>query len=185
MIEQKQALRAWAREMGTKQSYLELIRSDGQILRQILCSDAYRNASTVYAYYSMGREVDTRQLLAHCLRDGKTVGLPVCMADGSMTFRKYTGQLLPGAYGIPIPDGPELPPPERSDLFLVPGLCFDRWGNRLGQGGGYYDRYLEQFPSAQVGVCRRPFYLKEIPHEETDRAMTAVITEDGWMPIRR
>ena len=71
------------------------------------------------------------------------------------------------------------------DLFLVPGLCFDRWGNRLGQGGGYYDRYLEQFPSAQVGVCRRPFYLEEIPHEETDRAMTAVVTEDGWMPIRR
>ena len=63
MIEQKRALRAWAREMGTKQSYLELIRSDGQILRQILCSDAYRNASTVYAYYSVGREVDTRQLL--------------------------------------------------------------------------------------------------------------------------
>ena len=67
--------------------------------------------------------------------------------------------------------GPRRPvaPPEEIDLILVPGLAFDRSGYRLGQGGGYYDRYLPRSRACMVALCRDCFLLSAVPREEHDR----------------
>jgi 5,10-methenyltetrahydrofolate synthetase len=65
------------------------------------------------------------------------------------------------------------------DLILTPGLCFDSRGGRLGQGAGYYDRYLEDYEGVTVGLCREDFFQINLPKEPLDMWVKYVITEEG------
>ena len=71
---------------------------------------------------------------------------------------------------------------ESIDLILVPGLCFDRLGYRLGQGGGYYDRYLAGYAGATVGLCRRAVLQEAVPREAHDRPVDLVVTDGEPVP---
>ena len=89
-------------------------------------------------------------------------------------------ELEPDAYGIPAPkDGCPVLEREKLDLILVPGLCFDSKGNRLGQGGGYYDRYLEDYDGSTIGLCREDFFQINLPREPLDAFVRVVLTEEG------
>ena len=68
---------------------------------------------------------------------------------------------------------------EKLDLILVPGLCFDSRGSRLGQGGGYYDRYLEDYEGVTIGLCREDFFQVNLPREPLDAWVRFVLTEEG------
>ena len=68
---------------------------------------------------------------------------------------------------------------EKLDLILVPGLCFDSRGSRLGQGGGYYDRYLEDYDGVTIGLCREDFFQVNLPREPLDAWVRFVLTEEG------
>ena len=131
-------------------------RHSGRIARQILSSERWQAARTVFCYVSVGSEVDTRTLLDAALAAGKRLLTPRCRPGGSMdacSLDALTG-LCPGRYGIPEPPR-EAPPaaPGEIDLALVPGLAFDRSGGRIGFGCGYYDRFLAQCPAFRVGLC--------------------------------
>ena len=65
------------------------------------------------------------------------------------------------------------------DLILTPGLSFDSRGGRLGQGAGYYDRYLEDYEGITVGLCREDFFQINLPKEPLDMWVKYVITEEG------
>jgi 5-formyltetrahydrofolate cyclo-ligase len=68
--------------------------------------------------------------------------------------------------------------PEELDVILIPGLAFDLNGNRLGQGGGWYDRVLARAPHAlKIGVCFDCQILESVPHEAHDVKMDFVVTE--------
>ena len=67
--------------------------------------------------------------------------------------------------------------PEEIDLVLVPGLCYDRQGYRLGFGGGYYDRWLAGFPGLRVGLCREAVLQDRLPVEHHDLPVDLVVTE--------
>ena len=130
----------------------------------------------------MGQEIETKGLIQTLLDQGKTVCLPKCLADHQMEARVITSldDLAPDAYGIPAP-GDHCPALEREkmDLILVPGLCFDSRGNRLGQGGGYYDRYLEDYEGVTIGLCREDFFQVNLPREPLDAWVRIVLTEEG------
>jgi 5-formyltetrahydrofolate cyclo-ligase len=81
----------------------------------------------------------------------------------------------------PTFDPARLVPPEEIDLILVPGLAFTRDGQRLGRGGGYYDRYLASLPTAimKLGVCFQCQLVESLPLEAHDQRVHAVVTEDG------
>ena len=86
-------------------------------------------------------------------------------------------ELEPDAYGIPAPkDACPVLEREKIDLILVPGLCFDSKGNRLGQGGGYYDRYLNRTRAVRVGVCHDFALLDAVPTQTHDARRDGVVT---------
>ena len=125
------------------------------------------------------------RFLAHpklALAQGKTVCLPRCLPGHKLQAHRITGEadLVPDRYQIPAPrpDAPEVAR-EDIDLILVPGLCFDSRGTRLGQGGGYYDRYLEDYEGATIGLCREDFFQISLPREPLDVWVQTVLTEEG------
>ena len=68
---------------------------------------------------------------------------------------------------------------ENPDLSLVPGLTFDKSKNRIGYGGGYYDKFLEKSKTTSLGLFMGPFESLEIPTEEYDIALDYILTEEG------
>jgi len=163
-----------------------LCSEDSRIAQSVIGNPRYRNASLLLTYVSHGREVDTRQIIAHALENGKTVACPrCCTADRSMTFHRIFSlkDLRTGAYGIPEPhsDAPQVLAQELTDsVCLVPGLAFDASGARLGYGGGYYDRFLAQYRGVSFGLCRAVAFSDiPLPQDEYDVSVDLVITGDS------
>ena len=92
-------------------------------------------------------------------------------------------ELRPGRYGVLEPPAQAaVIRPEEGDLVLVPGVAFDRAGNRLGRGQGFYDRAFPASaprPPLLIGVAYQIQLVDAVPHAETDRRVDAVVTELG------
>ena len=88
--------------------------------------------------------------------------------------------LEPGAYGIlePKANCPRVNAQD-IDFAVIPCVTFDRSGNRLGQGGGYYDRFLPQLRCPTFLVCRERLVVKHVPCEPHDRRCDYLVTENG------
>lgn len=142
----------------------------------------YKRARVVMAYMAVRGEVSLAPVIGDILESGRELLLPRCEAPGIMTARKIRGMedLAPGAFGVPEPKAEcDVIDPAEIDLILVPGVAFDPAGRRLGQGGGYYDRFLEKTPAYRAGVCHDFALLEAVPFEVHDMTMDGVITPGG------
>ena len=194
-----EAKRWWRREIRRALREMpEEYRSSAsdKICSRLLDMEEYRQAKTIFAYISVGREVDTHALIRDMLAGGKRVCLPKCTdldAEGrriegmppSMEARlvKDISMLIPGAYGIPEPDvGSDFPliEPEEIDLLLMPCMACDSGCGRIGHGAGYYDRYLDLIrpDCGCLALCYEELIAERLPMEEHDRRVDAVITEE-------
>jgi len=119
---------------------------------------AVRAARVVMAFTALGGEPDTAPFLAWCTSVGKTVVVPSAAPDA-----------------VP-PVAPQVP-----DVVIVPGLGFTADGRRLGQGGGWYDRFLPDVRAdcATIGVGFAPQLVAEMPIESHDVRLTMVVTDEG------
>ncbi|MGM9638956.1 MAG: 5-formyltetrahydrofolate cyclo-ligase [Butyricicoccaceae bacterium] len=153
---------------------------DASIQAQVLALPAYRQARTVFCFIACGGEPETRGILRDVLAAGKRLAVPRCLSDGIMEAVCIDGPggLAPGMYGIPAPreDLPAISFDE-IDFALVPALAYTAAGDRLGQGGGYYDRFMEKTKAFTCGVCYRRFLLDSVPVEPFDRRVGLVICE--------
>ena len=153
-----------------------------RILEHILQWERYQAAKTLMVYVSVGDEVETLPLLHAALQAGKRVALPRCKRGGSMEAAVVTemSQLRRGMLQIPEPPEtfPALPQ-EEIELILAPGLLFDGQGNRLGQGGGYYDRYLAGYTGYTCGVAFAVQMVDVLATKPHDMRMDAIVTEHG------
>lgn len=149
------------------------------IERLVLSIDRLDHAGSVFVYVSAGSEVGTHELIAALLAKGMAVAVPrVTSEPGVMQAIRIHAldDFAPGRFGIPEPTTHE-PFNETPDLALVPGLAFTRTGTRLGQGGGYYDRYLAQHPATyKIGLCFNEQLADELPCETHDALMDEVVT---------
>ncbi|MGP1439658.1 MAG: 5-formyltetrahydrofolate cyclo-ligase [Treponema sp.] len=160
--------------------------------------NSYKEAKTVFAYVAMNDEFPTNNLLKRIIKDGKTLALPV--VDGkNLIFREIRLQedeiipLKKGSYGIlePSDEAPILFPNESKNLakllpllVIVPARAFSNKGERLGHGGGFYDRFFASLFSLSdkafislVGVCFSFQILPSIPCGRYDVLVEQVLTE--------
>ena len=141
----------------------------------------YSDAKTVFCFVGVEKEIDTKAILEKALADGKTLCVPLCENDKTMTARRITslGQLTNiGMYGIrePAPDL-EIVPPGDIDLVFVPCSAVDKKHYRLGKGGRYYDSYLKGTAMFKVALCPQAFVVRALPAKDHDVPVDRVITE--------
>lgn len=155
--------------------------SDESITSAVLALPEYKSAERIFAFYSVGREVNTHAIIAAALKAGKTVAIPVVLGGGLMEFAETTGsgdRLKTGQLAIPEPDvDAKRLVPGSGDLLLVPGLSFDLEGYRLGQGGGYYDRLLADCEALSVGLCRNELLCERVLRESHDLPVKLLVTD--------
>jgi len=153
----------------------------GRLIRdQVLEMPEVSAAGTVAAYYSVGTEPDTHGLIFALWKRGSYVVLPVLLPDGDLDWASYEGpdSLAPGPRGLLQPVEPVRGPGTvaRADVVFVPALAIDVSGNRLGRGGGSYDRALArvsgQIPT--IGLIYDDELVPSVPAEPHDRAVRAV-----------
>jgi 5-formyltetrahydrofolate cyclo-ligase len=175
---EKARLRALVEEQMRQMDPQYREESDRGILEAVCRLPEYQSARRIFTYFSVGREVDTAAIMARAASDGKLVAVPRVYGGGRMDFAAadcLTGQFC----GIPQPEA-EAPAivPEAEDLLLVPALCYDVAGFRLGRGGGYYDRFLVPCAALSAGLCRAALLQRRLPREAHDRPVSILITEE-------
>ena len=180
--EEKQRLRRTMRALEHQLSDKYKAASSRSICAHLLAMPEYQAASAVFCFVGTDHEIDTRPILAHALAAGKRLSVPRCTGPGIMELRQLRSleELSPGAYGIPEP--PESAPvmnPDDVDLAILPCLTCSHLGQRLGQGGGYYDRFLSTYRGGTVLLCREKLIREEIPLEPHDYPIPWVLTETG------
>lgn len=155
-------------------------RAEDDILFSTLlsCPEVGR-ADTIFLFHGVGTEPDTSRLFAPLLARGKRIALPRMLPGRQMEVRllRPDRPLVKHPFGILEPDEDcPLLRPEEIGLVLVPALCYDRQGFRLGMGGGYYDRWLARYSGPTIGLCREALLQGALPAEPHDRPVDAVIT---------
>lgn len=185
MEHEKARLRAQLRARPNAPEPEEAARSSAAIVQNVLQSDIWKNAPTVFCYVGDVRrgEVDTLPLLNAALAEGKTLAVPLCTGPGVMEARVLHAAeaLRPGRYGLLEPPADSAPLlPGRIALCIVPCLSAAPDGTRLGYGGGYYDRFLPQAENAVcAALCRAARLLPALPREAHDVRVHYVVTERG------
>ncbi len=177
----KPTLRRWGRDQRRRIDAPARVAAAREVVQRVLALDELARPTCVLMYAAAGAELPTAELRAALHAAGHRVGLPRIADDvGGMTAIEVVAgmPLVAGPRGVPAPpEGSTLPAPE---VVLTPGVVFcPDSGARVGQGGGYYDRYLERNPGAlAVGLafdeqCSRAAAAVAEPH---DRPVQVLLT---------
>ena len=180
--EEKQALRRSVRKQLSALSPEALRNSDEALFSAFLALPQVQAAQTLFLFWGIpGREPETGRLAELLTAQGKRVGLPRMLPQHQMEVRLYQPEvpLVQAAFGIlePPADAPLLDKASIA-LSLIPAVCYDRLGYRLGFGGGYYDRWLEHYSGFTVGLCRACVLQDQVPREPYDCAVDLLLTEE-------
>lgn len=155
---------------------------DAAIRRRLRMLRQYRQNDLLFLYLSKSIEVDTIEIWRGALRDGKRVAAPRCVPDtADMEFYviRSMEDVAPGSFGVlePVVERCEKITDFSQGLCVVPGLCFDAQGYRLGYGKGYYDRFLSRFGGEAVGLCYSNSTQWRLPHGRYDRPVDVLVTD--------
>jgi 5-formyltetrahydrofolate cyclo-ligase len=186
----KLALRDQLMTTRNRRPLLERSEAAREIALHLTAAPEVRRAATVAAYVAVGSEPGTAPLLHALIVAGKRVVLPVLLPDGDLDWAAYAGDqdLAPARFGLLEPVGSRLgvEAVATADVVLLPGLAVSARGDRLGRGGGSYDRALGRVPVGtftctllhddEVGV--------EVPVEPHDRPVTAAASPGGITRFR-
>ncbi|MCX5695883.1 MAG: 5-formyltetrahydrofolate cyclo-ligase [Candidatus Omnitrophica bacterium] len=148
----------------------------GKLLRQT----EFRKAKKIMFYIAMKGEVDTREMIERAKRLGKIIAVPVCVKNRASlrpAILDSHAHLKKGPYGVPEPVISRFIRPEDLDLVITPGVAFDKKGNRLGRGKGYYDRFLSKIPkdTPSIGLAFNLQILRVIPTSLHDVSVKKVL----------
>ena len=185
MVGAKTAMRDQLLTTRNRRSLLERSEAAREIALHLTAAPEVRRAATVAAYVAVGSEPGTAPLLHALLAAGKRVLLPVLLPDLDLDWAAFAGDqdLAPASRGLLEPVGPRLGSDAvaTADVVLLPGLAVSSRGERLGRGGGCYDRALGRVPvgtftcvllyDGEVGL--------EVPVEPHDRSVTAAVCPTG------
>lgn len=166
-------MRARFRKLRDALTLSERQQLDLTIVERIRSLAVYKNARTIASYRAIDGEVSPEAVHTDCLQTGRTICYPKVISKAEMVFAVATGWRA-CRYGFE-PTGKVIDL-ESVDLILVPGVAFSRSGDRVGFGGGYYDRVLKEFDGSTIGLAY-PFQICEsLPMDAWDIPVQTVIT---------
>ncbi len=153
---------------------------DQALTERLLQHPFYQEAKVIATYLSFPHEFQTQRLIEQALKDGKKVLIPKTYPKGRMDFVVYDPQqLVKTSFGLLEPQGNlEVVAASQIDLIHVPGLAFTTRGYRIGYGGGYYDRYLEQFTGHTLSTIY-PCQIQDFSPENHDIPVQEVLIDEG------
>ena len=173
----KKALRREIREKKRAMSEAEIVRRSERLGELFAATEAYRNAKSVYGYLPYNQEVRTVSMLQKAFSDGKRVAVPKVYGD-TMRFvwLDDLSKVEKSEMGIPEPVADEPVADDDTALVLMPGVAFTVKGDRMGYGGGYYDRFLAAEPNhPTVALCYEFQIVETLPTEEFDIPVDLVL----------
>ncbi|KIQ87959.1 MULTISPECIES: 5-formyltetrahydrofolate cyclo-ligase [Bacillus] len=188
MKEEKVRLRKQIIEHMNSLSEEQYTTLSEQIAFSLYAQKEWIEAKTIGITLSMENEVNTYPIIEKAWEEGKKVVVPKCnKGTRTMSFRKISDfdQLETVYMNLrePIPGLTEEVNVDEIDLQIVPGVAYTERGERIGYGGGYYDRYLVHYKGKTLSLAYDFQMVKHIPVEPFDKNIEKIITEKGTMLI--
>lgn len=182
--EEKKQLRKEHLAIRNAMSEEERLSKSHEIMESVVSSYDFLRSEQLLIYASYGSEVNTTGIIEYAFLLKKKVYCPKVTGDGEMEFYRIDSQkdLIPGYKGIPEPavtNTERYEPDSRVKAMVVmPGVCFDEKGNRIGYGKGFYDRYLAH----KDGILKMALAFDNqvtecVPEEEADISYDLLVTE--------
>ena len=163
----KKELRSVIRAQKRAMTEEMIVQKSEKLGELFAASELYKNAKAIYGYLPYNQEVRTVPMLEQALKDGKKVAVPKCYGE-EMRFiwMDDLSKVEKGYANIPEPIADEPVADDKTALVLMPGLAFDPKGNRMGYGGGFYDKFLAAEPGHPTLALCYDFQMLE--HLETE-----------------
>ncbi len=175
---EKESLRNRLLETRDNTSFDLLKIASRDIQKKLKKIYAFKNAQKIGAYYPIGSEIFTQDIIQELLSQGKEVFLPKVMGE-TMEFRKICdfSSLEQGSFDIMEPKE-NCPTDNNLDVILVPTVGIDPSGVRLGYGHGFYDKFLVENKTITISPILEKQIIKKIPKSEHDVLIDWIVTED-------
>ena len=192
-VRAKRRLRAEIKEKASRLDPDYVAFSDKNIAENVINYAPFKSAAALFCYVSMPGEPDTGDIIDAALKSGKAVFVPYTEGDNMFAVPlKSRTALVPGRFNVPVPEpadvkltAEELSGKYGKRLFcVIPCVTASPAGDRLGRGGGFYDRFLQK--TGGFGGCvlvRHKLLAEDVPHGEKDVRIPAVATENGIIAI--
>lgn len=165
---------------------LEVQGKSHEATQRFIVLPEYKNAKTIFTYLAFKNEIDTNPLIQNAWQQKKNIVVPICQKKTkNMLLSRLDSfsELQPGTWDIPEPKMEYIRPvaPEQIDLVIIPGIAFDFNGNRLGYGGGYYDRFLPILPKhcCKVVLAYDFQIIHSVPIDKHDIPVDIIISENN------
>src|SRR5262245_17498386 len=186
---QKPGLRRRVLAGRARRTPAEIAAASRAICTQVLALTVFQVVGALVVYAARPDEIDPSILVASGLHSGRTIHFPRLVGAGLEFLAGSPAELRPGSYGIlePPASAQSLSSTRGDVLFLVPGLSFDPRGQRLGRGGGHYDRALAAYPRGlRLGLAMDADLSPALPSGVWDEPMDAIVTENRllWSAAR-
>lgn len=180
--DEKNLIRKQMKQLRADMTRTERFEKSMRIFEQLITVPEFKRADRIYTYVSMDNEIDTIMLIDYSLSLEKRVFVPR-VSGRDMEFYEISdiSELSPGYMGIYEPDinGKE-PDYSRTGFMCMPGLAFDRSYNRIGYGGGFYDRYLSvENKLYKAALAYEAQLLESIPAQDGDVRPDMIVTEES------
>jgi len=173
----KKELRRQIREKKRAMTEEQIVAASARLAELFLNCPQYQEAKTIYGYLPYNQEVRTVPMLEQAMKDGKRVAVPKCYGDQMRFIYMEDLSLVENGYANipePIADAPVADDP--TALVLMPGLAFTKEGNRMGYGGGFYDKFLAAEPNhPTVALCYDFQMVDYIPTDDYDIPVDRVL----------
>jgi 5-formyltetrahydrofolate cyclo-ligase len=157
--------------------------AETKLAERLLASGKFLAGSKVAVYSRIGSEISLAPAIALLQNAQVELFLPITTVGEPLKFARLQGSLRSGNYGILEPTGADRLASLELDFVLMPLLAFDKEGNRLGQGGGFYDRSFDTHAKKpeRIGIGFGCQFLSSIPSAPLDLRLHSACTELGWI----
>lgn len=183
VVNRKAQLRQEIRAALKKMSDAELVQRSRQACQQLAQTPEFDRARTVMLFLSLPAEVVTDVLVQEAFSRDKRVVVPLVVYETRqivpVQLHDLHEHMQTDKYGLRSPDQSKMIPVAQVDLVVVPGLAFDRFGHRLGRGGGFYDRFLhpENYAGPNCGLALHDQIVPAVPINDHDQGLMMLATD--------